>query len=80
MTTPENKMSFEALRRLAFAPDIARHFSEEEKAQAALRIAARISRGNTNMQNIRVTTESDFERRMDEYEKKVIAKRFAFQH
>jgi hypothetical protein len=54
-------------------------FSEVRREEAALRVAARLSRGNTNVQEMRVTTEREFEEQMTEYSDKVTSKRYFFQ-
>ncbi len=70
---------FQALLQLAFPASMDTYFSEEKQEEAALRVAARLSRGNTNTQDIRVTTDRLFKKQMEEYAKKVEAKKFVFQ-
>jgi hypothetical protein len=68
------------LRRIVFPADVDEAFSDIRREEAALRVAARLSRGNTNVQEMRVTTEREFEEQMAEYSDKVTNKRFFFQN
>lgn len=53
------------LRSVFLRSDTIRHiYSEEEKVNAALAVAARFSRGNVNVQREKVTTMAEFEDEM----------------
>lgn len=69
----------QSLRRIAFPADVDEAFSAKAQEEAALLVAARLSRGNVNVQEMRVTTERDFNEQMSEYEAKVAQKAFVFQ-
>lgn len=64
--------------RFIFPVNLDDLFSEERQEEAALKVAARISRGNTNMQDTRVVTDRVFEKQMAEYAHKVECKQYSF--
>jgi len=59
------------LYRTLFPADLDAIFSEESKEKTAVVVAARFSRGNTSVQNERVTTERKFAEEMQRMEQRV---------
>ena len=60
-----------AIFRILFPPDPSAVFSEENEERIALDVTARLSRGNTNAQYKRVTTQRKFEAEMKRMEQRV---------
>ncbi len=69
---------FQTIYRFIRPVNLEQLFSEEKKEEAALKVAARLSRGNTNVQDPRLTTSRRFEQQMAEYARKVEKKEYSF--
>lgn len=65
------KRLLKAIYRIVFPVSLDDIFSEDGKERTALRIAARFSRGNTGVQNGKVTTDRGFAEEMKRMARRV---------